>query len=61
MLDVRNAAFNVTHFPHIFQQDNAKPNPAHITKTWLRKVVVQMMDWLVNSPNLSPKECVENF
>ncbi len=31
--------------PCIFQQDNAKPHSAHITKSWLRRKRVQVLDW----------------
>ena len=31
--------------PCIFQQDNAKPHSAHISKAWLRKKGVRVLDW----------------
>ncbi len=31
--------------PCIFQQDNAKPHSAHITKSWLRRKRVRVLDW----------------
>ncbi len=40
--------------PCIFQQDNAKPHSAHITKSWLRRKRVRVLDWPTCSPDLSP-------
>src|SRR5579859_3590933 len=43
-----------------FQQDNARPHTAQKTRGFLealaRKHVLTLMDWLANSPNLSPIE-----
>ncbi len=47
--------------PCIFQQDNAKPHSAHITKFWLRRKRVRVLDWPACSPDLSPIENVAHF
>ena len=40
--------------PCIFQQDNAKPHTASITTAWLYRRRVQVLNWSVCSPDLSP-------
>ncbi len=44
--------------PCIFQQDNAKPHSAHITKSWLRRKRVRVLDCPACNPDLSPIENV---
>ncbi len=39
--------------PCVFQQDNAKPRTAAITKAWFRSRV-RVLNWLACSPHLSP-------
>ncbi len=48
--------------PCIFQQDNAKPHSAHITKSWLRRKRVTGT-WLacLQSRPVSNRECVAHF
>ncbi len=40
----------------VFQQDNAKSHTAAITTAWLRSRRVQVLNWPVCSPDLSPIE-----
>ncbi len=49
--------------PCIFQQDNAKPHSAQITKSWLgQRKRVRVLDWPACSPDLSPiRECVAHL
>uniref|UniRef100_A0AAY5JYK7 Tc1-like transposase DDE domain-containing protein n=1 Tax=Esox lucius TaxID=8010 RepID=A0AAY5JYK7_ESOLU len=42
--------------PWLFQQDNAKPHSAHITTAWHCSKRVQVLNWPVCSPDLSPIE-----
>ncbi len=42
--------------PCVFQQDNAKPHTAAITTAWLCSRRVQVLNWPVCSPDLSPIE-----
>ncbi|GBL89057.1 hypothetical protein AVEN_255198-1 [Araneus ventricosus] len=41
---------------YFFQQDNARPHTAKITKTWLRTKRVPVLKWPAASPDLSPIE-----
>ncbi|GBM56625.1 Transposable element Tcb1 transposase, partial [Araneus ventricosus] len=41
---------------YLFQQDNARPHTAKITKTWLRTKRVSVLEWPAASPDLSPIE-----
>ncbi|GBN13911.1 Transposable element Tcb1 transposase [Araneus ventricosus] len=41
---------------YLFQQDNAGPHTAKITKTWLRKKRVPVLEGPAASPDLSPIE-----
>ena len=40
----------------IFQQDNAPIHTAKITKNWLKKNKIMIIDWPANSPDLNPIE-----
>ena len=42
----------------LFQQDNARPHSAGITRAWLRRNRLCVLDWLACSPDLSPIENV---
>ena len=50
--------FMERHPGFVFQQDNAHPHTALITTDLLQRNNVQMLDWPVRSPNLSPIEHV---
>ncbi|GBN48905.1 Transposable element Tcb1 transposase [Araneus ventricosus] len=41
---------------YIFQQDNARPHTAKITKTWLRTKRVPVLEWPTAGPDFSPIE-----
>ncbi|GBO00892.1 hypothetical protein AVEN_181191-1 [Araneus ventricosus] len=41
---------------YLFQQDDARPHTAQITKTWLRTKFVSVLEWSAASPDLSPIE-----
>ncbi|GBL81264.1 hypothetical protein AVEN_143589-1 [Araneus ventricosus] len=41
---------------YLFQQDNARPHTAKITKTWLRMKHAFVLEWPASSPDLSPIE-----
>lgn len=42
----------------IFQQDNARPHTAAVTRNFLRQANVTVLPWPARSPDLSPKEHV---
>jgi hypothetical protein len=42
----------------IFQQDNAKIHTAKVTKDYIRKSKIPLMDWPANSPDLNPMETI---
>ena len=49
--------FVTAHGPDlIFQQDNARPHTAILTKEYLRNMGINVMEWPSRSPDLNPTE-----
>jgi len=46
---------------YIFQQDNASPHSAEITKTFLNQTFPNLLNWPAKSPDLSPIEQIWDY
>ncbi len=53
MLSSRRRLFQ--GMPCVFQQDNAKPHTAAVTRAWLCSRRVRVLNWLACNPDISPR------